>query len=543
VERKTQGIAALLALCLLLVSCAQTTTAHREEKHLRYADGTEGYVSFVDDEPDTTDPQCSSDAYTVALNVFDRLVEFRADADGRGQIVPSLAESWEISDDGYLYTFCLREGVRFSNGAALTAWDVRYTFERMLTWPDSCHGDLLECIFGAHALSSGRTETLSGLIVLDERTFSVVLEHPCASFLVSLSAPAASILCRSATEAAGTAFGHDPETMIGTGPFIFTQWVHGSEMLLAANPDCWSGAPSCEGLAIRIVPDEELQSVLFENGELDILDLDNMSSEAEYYIRGDIYQERLYCAPRVGISYLALNENVTPLDDVRVRRALQLALDRGTLLGVAFGGRGSLENGIFPRGLTGYNPELPEIPYDPEAARALLCEAGLEDGFDLKLSASENSPSAKLELLELIAYMWEQVGVRVEIELLDESNYNARLKSGVLACYYARWSADFNDPQNFIDTFFGSEEKTRSRSLCYRNTAVMQRVSEACRIPAQEERIRVYRELEKQIVQEDAAWVPLYSNQHYFVVSERVKGFNIAWNGWSNNCYRDVSVS
>ncbi|MBO4913978.1 MAG: ABC transporter substrate-binding protein [Oscillospiraceae bacterium] len=534
-------VAAALALCLVLTACAAPHSVSSDELRAR-ADSTKNYLSIIDYEPDTVDPQCTSEYYTIALNVFDRLVEVRTNDNGGSRIVPSLAESWTVDEDGYVYSFHLREGVRFSNGAELTASDVGYTLSRIMTYPASCHKDLFSCIFGAEALLNGSATKLAGFVAHGDYDFSIILSYPCASFLARLSTPAASILDEGTTFSAGGLFGTVAEQTVGTGPFIFTRWVHDSELLLTANPYCWAGAPLCDGIDIKIAPDSDVQSVLFSNGSLDVLDLDSMGSESEYFIRGDIYQDRLYCCPRVGISYVVLNENVEPLSDVRVRKALQLALDRQLLLTAVLGGRGALENGIFPHGLVGYNPELPEIPYDPQEAVRLLSEAGYGNGFDLTISLPDNSSQTKIEISELIAYMWQQIGINAQLEVLDTDNFTARRKSGILACYYGRWSADYNDPENFIDTFFGSEENTQSRCLCYHDESVMARIQAAHGILGETERIREYRELERKIVQEDAAWIPLFSGSHYYVVSERVEGFQPPWNGWSNNRYNNVSV-
>ena len=135
------------------------------------------------------------------------------------------------------------------------------------------------------------------------------------------------------------------------------------------------GAPGCDGVELFYVTDEVEQRLMFERGELDILDLDKLGDEAEYCIHGDIYRDRLHTAQQVDISYIALNQAVKPLDDVRVRTALQMSLDRQMILDALYSGRGTVENGIFPHGLTGYNPDLEPIPYDPEAAATLLAEA------------------------------------------------------------------------------------------------------------------------------------------------------------------------
>ncbi|MBR3570074.1 MAG: ABC transporter substrate-binding protein [Oscillibacter sp.] len=536
----------LLVVCLILSSCAADRTQAGEAPASEDSGrvNTERFLTLVTENPDTVDPQCTSEHYAVALNVFDRLVEVRADSErGSSELAPSLAESWEISPDGLTYSFRLREGVTFSNGSPLTASDVKFTLTRLLTHPDSCNRDIAAAILGAEALSGGAAKTLEGFREDGDYEFSITLAYPYAAFLACLSTPGASVLDEESVTEAGGRFGKDPEYTVGTGPFVFKEWAPGVRMVFAANPDCWSGAPRCDGLDMRIVSDSEAQRLLFENGELDILDLDNMSSEAAFFLHGDIYQDRLVQGSRVGISYIALNESVKPLDDPRVRRALQFALDRQALLNAVFDGRGQLENGIFPHGLIGFNPNLPEIPHDPEEAARLLADAGYADGFDLTVSYPSNSTDAMRELLNLTAFMWGKIGVRAALEELPEEEFMSRRKRGALSCYSGTWSADFNDPDNFIYTFFGTEENTLSRSLLYPDGAVMERVRRARAITDEAGRIREYQDLERKIAQEDAAWIPLFSRQHIFVVSDRVDGFEVSWNGWSSNNYSGVSVS
>ncbi|MDO5458241.1 MAG: ABC transporter substrate-binding protein, partial [Eubacteriales bacterium] len=189
----------------------------------------------------------------------------------------------------------------------------------------------------------------------------------------------------------------------------------------------------------RFITDFVEERMEYENGSLDILDLDNLGDAAEYYIHGDIYQDNLVSMRQVGISYIALNESIRPLNNVKVRRALQLGLNRQMLLDAVYSGRGDLENGIFPRGLKGWNPDLPEIPFDPDAARRLLKEAGFKDGFDLTFSVKSTSTPLEREMVRMVASMWEKIGVHTEVEMLDENSFMEQRKSGRLACYTATW--------------------------------------------------------------------------------------------------------
>ncbi|MBP5292125.1 MAG: ABC transporter substrate-binding protein [Lachnospiraceae bacterium] len=500
------------------------------------------FLVAIEDEPDTVDFQCTSIHYTIAQNVFNRLVEMENDDDGEMQILPSLAKSWEISDDGITYTFHLQENVRFSNGNPLTSSDVQYTFTRLLTHPDSCNRDIVDGILGAEALINNDTDTLEGLTIINDLDFTITLEYPFQAFLACLSMPGASILDQETTEEAGDRFGTVPEWTIGTGSFVLWKWIPEEKMLLTANPDCWLGPPKCEGLDLRFITDSKEIRRMFEDGEIDVLDLDELGNTAEFFLHGKIYQDRLFNVPRIGITYIALNENIAPLNDVRVRKALQLSLNRAMLLTAVYSGRGSVENGIFPHGLYGYNPDLPDIPYDLEEARRLLDEAGYPDNLDFTVSVNSASTRWEMSVLRLATFMWSKIGVRAKIEVLNESEFMRLRKSGQLACYTALWSADFNDPDNFIYTFFGTSENTTFRSLCYNNTDVMDRIRLARTIVDPDERIREYQDLERIIVHEDAGWIPLYSRLRYYVTSERLRGIQASWNGSVKNKYREMSI-
>ena len=524
-------VLAMLLAAGCLSACAGGTGDGGAGSSEAEGEQAERFLVTVDDEPDTVDFQCTTIYYTVAYSVFDRLVETVVGPDGEASIVPSLAESWVISDDGLRYTFHLREGVKFSNGSPLTASDVYYTFVRLLTHPSSCNRDIAEGILGAEALEKHETDILEGFHVLNDRDFSITLEQPFAAFLSCLSMPGASILDQESTEKAGVRFGESAFHTVGTGPFVFYSWVPRDSIVLKANPDCWSGPPQYDGIRLLFVTDPVEERLMFENGELDILDLDNLSDAAEYFIHGDIYQDMLATVRQVGISYIALNESVTPLNNEKVRKALQLGLNRQMLLDAVYSGRGDLENGIFPRGLRGYNPDLDEIPCDPDAARELLKEAGYPNGFDLTFSVKTSSTALEREMAYMAVSMWKKIGVRAEVELLEEKTFMERRKAGKLACYTASWIADFDDPDNFIYTFFGDADNTRFRSLCYTNEAVMKRVRDARGIMDEEARMREYQELEKIIVHDDAAWIPLYSRVRFYVVGDRLQKFSACWNG------------
>ena len=527
---------------LALVGCAPSQNANSPQAASQQPD-TSRYIVVIDDEPDTVDFQCTSIYYAIATNVFDRLVETKVDANGNAHIAPSLAESWEVSDDGRIYTFHLRKGVTFSNGSPLTSSDVLYTFTRLLTHPDSCNTDIAEPIVGASKLMEGKASQLEGFEVLGDYDFTITLEKPFEAFLACLSMPGASIMDEESATQAGELFGKDPAYTVGTGSFVLKKWEPGEGMLLAANPNCWMGAPRCEGVDMRFITEPVEARTLFENGKIDILDLDDVGNADEFFIHGDIYQNRLHRVQRVAITYFALNESIAPLDDVRVRKALQLSLDRQTLLAAIYAGQGSVENGIYPHGLRGFNPDLPEIPFDPAEAKKLLEEAGYPDGLELTISIKSSATQREVTVSRLAASMWKDIGVQANIKVLEEDEWMNQRKSGKLSCYPATWTADYDDPDNFIYTFFGNRENTTFRSLCYPREDIMKRVREARAIANPDARMREYQDLERIIAQEDAAWIPLYSRLYTYVTSDRVDSIYPMWNGTVKNTYREMSIT
>lgn len=507
-----------------LCSCSGASVSGSDEDR-------SSYIVTIWDEPDTVDFQCTTIYYDTAYCVFDRLVDTVVKHNGSIATDPSLAESWTVSDDGRTYTFHLKEGVKFSNGSPLTSSDVRYTLTRLLTHPDSLNRDIAEPIEGSKDLEDGSAETLKGFREISDTDFSITLEKPFEAFLACLSMPGASILDEETTEDAGSSFGRDAAHTIGTGSYIMEEWTPGRGMVYTANKDCWKGAPANAGLIVSFEQDAATMRRMFDEGDLDVLDLDDLDNAADYYSHGDIYQKRLHTAQQVGNEYVALNESVRPLDDVRVRKALQMALDRQALLEVIYEGGGTVENGIYPRGLYGYNPSLAEIPYDPDEAAALLAQAGYPGGFDLTISVKSDSNRREVRMAGMIAEMWKKAGINADIEIMDTADFMNKRNNGELACYVATWTADYNDPDNFIYTFFGSPEKTRSRSLCYPDEDVMKRVRDARTITDPDSRLSEYRSLEKTIVQDEAAWIPLFSRKKLYLTSERLEGFSTAWTG------------
>ena len=210
---------------------------------------------------------------------------------------------------------------------------------------------------------------------------------------------------------------------------------------------------------------------------------------------------------------------------------------------IAANGDGSLVDGIYPKGLIGYTGDNEGwLKYDPEQAKSLLAEAGYADGFTMEIAADNSSSDSTLLVIQIVQQYLQQIGINAEIKSYDPASWLDLRKSGDMVSFVSSWTADYNDPDNFIYTFFGTPEKSNVRSLNYFNTDAMSRVAAARGIVDDTERLTEYAALEKQIVEEDAAWVPMFSRSHLFVKGDRIASFTPHWAGYNDTQYINVTL-
>lgn len=487
----------------------------------------------------TMDVTKTTNDYMVPMNVFDRLFEVEVQPDGSSQIVPSLCEDHTVSEDGKTYHFVLKEGITFSNGNPLTASDVQYTFEWLLT-AGGVNDDVALEVEGAQALKDGQADSLSGFRVIDDRTFEITLTNANAGFLAELTGPAMSIVDGETMEQAKN-FGIACEDTIGTGPYKITEWVVNDHYTLEYNDRYWGEEPSAKKVIVSIIPDASTQNLMYQNGELDILDLENLDSAIVESTYKTVYADRLLKASRVGITYMSFNANNPYLSDVNVRRAIQMAVDVDTIVSSVYGGDAVVENGIIPTGVWGHNDDLQRAPFDVEGAKALLKEAGYAEGeisFEMAMDASS---TGNLQLVyQIVQQNLKEIGIDAKIATYDASAWLDLRKSGQMDSFLGTWTMDYNDPANVMRTFFGSEQNAKIRSLNYADKAVMDRVAAASAITDDTKRMQEYQDLEKKIIVDDAAWLPLLGNVHLFALGERVESFVPYWAGFTNFYAKDV---
>ena len=336
-------------------------------------------------------------------------------------------------------------------------------------------------------------------------------------------------------------FGKDPAETIGSGPYYVEEWVPNDHLILKYNPYYWGEEPTIKEVFRRIIPDASTRDLMYQNGEVDLIDLteiDALIVQRAYKVE---HADKIVSAQMLGMTYLALNETNQYLKDVRVRKAIAMGIDTRDLIHNLKYDDAIEQKGIIPTGIWGNNPDLEGIAYDPEGARALLAEAGYQDG-DVSFTLALSSSGDQL-LNETVSNQLAKIGVQANIKVLDSATWMEKRLAGEHDAFIATWMLDYNDPDNIMGAFFGSPQRTRGRSICYPDTEVMARVSAARSIVDDEERKREYQELEHKIVVEDRAWIPLFQGARIFCRGERVESFTPFWAGYGDYYLTDVTLT
>ena len=545
----TALLLALLLACGCLTGCAGTEAAPAEQESA--AETTEsvetvepGLVRIaLSGAVDTMDVHRNSEDYMIPLTIYERLFDIRVKGDGSTELAYGLAEDWSVSEDGLTYRFTLRDDAFFSDGTPVKASDVAFTFTRMLALPDSIQTDFADMIRGADAVMEGETDVVEGIRVLDDRHLEITLSEPYSGYIYQLATPSCSILSEKCVTEAGDTFGRTAESTVGSGPFMVTEFTD-SRIVLERNPyfHCHEGEEITVRKAEILVLAPALVDRMFREGELDLLDMNRVNPEvAQQVYKTEEWADSTLAYSRVEVQYLMLNVDAPPLNDVRIRKAVQMAINRQRILDELFNGDGRLIDGIFPRGLIGYSEENQGwLQYDPEAAAELVSAVPGAKDVRLELAANSQTELRILRMLEMIRQDLTAVGLDVSVVSYDEASRMYLRKAGRLMAYTGEWSADFNDPDNFIYTFFGSRDKTRFRSGNYGNEEIIHRIGAARTIRNEEERMAEYAQLEKILIQDEAVWVPLFSTEHLFVLGERVESFTPFWAGWGSLYLKDI---
>jgi dipeptide transport system substrate-binding protein len=462
--------------------------------------------------------------------IYNRLVEFER---GSTKIEPGLAESWDISDDGLEYTFHLRPGVKFQTTKSFTpsrdfnADDVVWSFERQL---DPNHP--------FHQVSGGTYEYFQGMDMpnllkavekVDDLTVKFVLNHPEAPFLANLGMDFASIF--SAEYAQKMLDAGTPEKVdldpVGTGPFQLVAYQKDTVIRYKANPDYWAGKAAIDDLVFAITVDPSVRWEKLQAGECQVMAYPNPADLDAIRANPDI---NLLEQEGLNVGYLAFNTEKEPFTDKRVRQALNMAINKQAILDAVFQGSGKIAKNPIPPTMWSYNDAVKDYPYDPDAAKKLLAEAGYPDGFKTNIWAMPvqrpYNPNAR-RMAELIQADWAKVGVQAEIVSYEWGEYLKRSLAGEHQTILLGWTGDNGDPDNFLYVLLGCEAAhdgpNRAR-WCYQPFDDL--LVKAKRTSDIAERTKLYEQAQV-IFKEEAPWVTIAHSIVFVPVRKEVVGFKI----------------
>ena len=476
---------------------------------------------YVD--PPTLDPHLTTDATSaqVIVEIFGGLVTIDRNLD----VVPDLAESWDISADGRVYTFRIRPDAVFHDGKPVTAEDVRWSLERV-TDPlteapnvDQYLGDIV----GVDAKLAGDVLEISGVRVINGRTIEITIDASKSFFLAKMTYPTAFVLDRENIEANPKNWFRKPN---GTGPFKMTEYKVGETLILSRHDAYHLG--SAKVAEVEMILSGGTSMLMYENDEIDIAgvglaDLDRLLEPSH-----NLNAELPRAAPSFSVQYIGLNVNEPPLDDVKVRQALNLAIDKREIATIVLGDQVVPAKGILPPGFPGFSESVSGYEFDPIKAKQLLLESKYGNDLDNLPPITITTPGsfgANVSLdMEVVLAMWEKnLGITTEFQQTEFATFLKDLNKRRFQMFDIGWIADYPDPENFLDILFYSDSSNNHTNY---NNPEVDALLEKARVETDETlRFSIYNEVEQTIL-DDAPWIPLwYSGERYLLVKPNVHDY------------------
>ncbi|WP_112321331.1 ABC transporter substrate-binding protein [Oceanibium sediminis] len=459
--------------------------------------------------------------------IYNRLVEFKV---GTTEVIPGLAESWEVSEDGLTVTFNLRQGVKFhandmfTPSRDLNAEDVIFSFDRQGN-PDNPYNTVSGGTWEYYGGMS-MPDLIESIEAPDDYTVVFTLTRPEAPFIANMAMDFASIVSKEYADAmmdAGT-----PEMVnqapIGTGPFVFQAYQKDAVIRYLRNDDYWGDPARVESLIFAITPDASVRYQKVQAGECHVTaypnpaDIQAMKDDPEIVV---MEQEGL------NVGYLAYNTLVAPYDNPKVRKALNMAIDKQAIIDVVFQGSGQIAKNPIPPTMWSYNDAIVDDPYDPEAAKAMLAEEGITE-LDMKIWAMPvqrpYNPNAR-RMAELMQEDFAQIGVNVEIVSYEWGEYLSRSRAlDRDGAVLLGWTGDNGDPDNFLAVLLGCDGLENSNRANWCHQPFEDLIQQAKVLPTQEERQPLYEEAQV-IFKDQAPWATIAHSVVYMTMRPEVDGY------------------
>ncbi|MDB6050039.1 MAG: peptide transporter substrate-binding protein [Pseudomonas sp.] len=489
-------------------------------------DGGKIVVTYQNDVA-TLDPAIGYDwqNWSMIKSLFDGLMDYKP---GTTELVKKLAQDYKISDDGTVYTFTLKKGVKFQNGRELKASDVKYSLERTVNPKTQSPGaGFFSPIVGYEDMTTNKSEHLSGIEVVDDYTVKITLKQANATFLHVMAINFASIVPKEEVEKWGADFGKHP---MGTGAFSLAEWKLGQQIVFKKNPDYFkTGLPHLDSITFEIGQDPTVALLRLEKGEVDIagdgvppakfLEFKNDPKFKGYVVTGNQLQT----------GYVTMKTTLPPFDNLKVRQAINMAISKDRIVRI-INGRAIPANQPLPPAMPGYDSAYKGYSYDVEGAKKLMAEAGLAKGFDTELYVMNTDPQPRIA--QAIQADLAKIGVRAQIKSLAQANVIAAgsskdqapmVWSGGMA-----WIADFPDPSNFYGPILGCDGAVDGgwNWALYCNKALDAQAAKAdsmAKPEQQAERTAMWKKIFTDVMA-DAPWVPIFNEQRFTVRSARMGG-------------------
>ncbi|MFB3097860.1 MAG: ABC transporter substrate-binding protein, partial [Dehalococcoidia bacterium] len=476
-------------------------------------------------DPPTLDPHLTTDTASAnfIVEIFGGLVTIDRDL----QIVPDLAENWDVSSDGRVYTFHIRPDARFHSGRPVTAKDVQWSLERAAdpATQSPIASQYLGDIVGVNDKLAGTADSIKGVRVIDDRSVEITIDAPKSYFLAKLSYPTGFVLDRETVEA-------DPDNWLrhpnGTGPFKLEEYVIGETIRLTRNDAYHLGPPYLDEVEFILSGGDSM--LMYENDEVHLTGVGLADLDRVQDPNSPLNAELHRAPPSFRVDYIGLNVEQPPFDDPKLRQALNLAFDRKIIASSVLQGVVVPAKGIVPPGFPGFNPDLPDFQYDPELARQLLSESRYGQNLGqlppITLSIAGGFGAALSLDLEVILQSWEELGFPVVIQQTEWATFLQDLHAGRYNMFYSGWIADYPDPENFLDVLFHSESENNHTN--YHNAKVDTLLERARVEPDRGARFRMYN-LAERVILKDAPWVTLWNRgEGYALIKPNVRDYHLA---------------